>query len=294
MTTLRAVATRADLDVWTDVKSRVAPDDPVSAEQIEATTTPERLLLLAEIGRRVVGCGIADRSSIEGRCFVAPRVLPESRRLGVGTELLRALSDHARGLGYERLAAHVDARDGGSIAFARKFAFEEVDRQVAFVRTVAAEPRVEPPEGLVLVTIAERPDVLRAAYESVGRAAYAEMPLAGRVEYTLEDWEREEATWPEGSVVALGGGEVVGYAGMLRHANGPAAGEQGLLAVRSDRRRRGVATSLRRWQLAWAAAAGVHELVDWTQGDNVAMDALNTTLGYRRAAETLRLEGPLP
>jgi len=294
VTAIREIETGPDLRVWADLKSRITPDDPVSAEQIEVTTTTDRLLLLAELRGRAVGCGIADRSSIPGRFFVAPRVLPESRRRGVGTQLLHALGAHAGRLGFDRLAAHVDARDEGSVAFATRFGFEEVDRQVEFIRIIGDEPAEAPPPGIELVSIARRPELLGEAYEAVGRAGYRELPLHARVEYTRDEWLREEATRPEGSLVALEQGIVVGYAGMLVHANGPAAAEHGLLVVRPDRRRRGLGTALRRAQLAWASANGVHELVDWTQGDNTVVRRFNERLGYRHGAVNLRVEGPRP
>jgi hypothetical protein len=51
---------------------------------------------------------------------------------------------------------------------------------------------------------------------------------------------------------------------------------------------------LKRTQIAWAAGAGVHELVTWTQRGNEPMQALNRKLGYVDRARTLTLQGPLP
>src|ERR1700682_1001715 len=99
MTTLRVVESSADLETWAKVKSTVVPNDPVTAEQLVASAEDGRLLLLAARDGVAVGCGIAARSSFGGRAFIAARVLPEHRRQGIGTALLRALSDHARALG---------------------------------------------------------------------------------------------------------------------------------------------------------------------------------------------------
>ena len=76
----------------------------------------------------LVGSGFAGLSDAPGRGFVAPRVLPEARRRGVGTALLERLGAHVAGLGVDRAGAHVD--DDGSRAFAERFGFEEIDRQV--------------------------------------------------------------------------------------------------------------------------------------------------------------------
>ena len=63
------------------------------------------------------------------------------------------------------------------------------------------------------------------------------MPLPGDVSFDLDEWLRDEATRPDGSFVALEHGDVVGYAGLLEHANGSAVAEHGLTVVRRDRRR---------------------------------------------------------
>ena len=46
MIELRVVATPADLQAWAELKSRVVPNDPVTAEQLVATDEPGRLLCL--------------------------------------------------------------------------------------------------------------------------------------------------------------------------------------------------------------------------------------------------------
>ena len=100
----------------------------VTAEQIQATDEEGRILLLAELDGNLVGCGIAARSHFAGRGFVAPRVLPDFRRRGVGTALLLALTDHIRSLGREELISFVYANEAGSVAFAERFGQEVVDR----------------------------------------------------------------------------------------------------------------------------------------------------------------------
>jgi GNAT superfamily N-acetyltransferase len=120
------------------------------------------------------------------------------------------------------------------------------------------------------------------------------MPLSRRAWMPLEEWLRTEATRPEGSYVALRDGEIVGYAGMWEHANGSATGEHGLTAVRREHRRQGIATALKRTQLAWAARDGVRELVTWTQRGNEPMQELNRKLGYVDRSRELTFQGPLP
>ncbi|MDQ2981658.1 MAG: GNAT family N-acetyltransferase [Actinomycetota bacterium] len=95
--------------------------------------------------------------------------------------------------------------------------------------------------------------------------------------------------------VALAGGEIVGYSGLMRHDN-PGVAEDGLTVVRRDWRRRGLALALKRLELAWAAENGFREVVTWTQRGNEGMRRLNERLGYdyRGLAANMYAPPPLP
>ncbi|MGH3024925.1 MAG: GNAT family N-acetyltransferase [Gaiellaceae bacterium] len=294
MIELRVAIMQADLEEWAELKSRVSPDDPVTVEQLAATDEPGRLLLLAELGGVPAGCGIASLSGLSGRAFVAARVLPEQRRRGVGTELVRALCLHVRALGREAVNAHVDAGDCDSLRFARSLSLVEVDYELRQVRTVGEEPPPVVPQGLRLLELAgRREELLRAAWP-VAQEGYADLPVPGTLAHPLATWLRDEATRPEGSFVALEGAEVVGYAGLLAHGSGAATAEHGLTVVRRDRRKRGIARTLKLAQLHWAGSTGVDELVTWTQKGNEAMQALNAGLGYTNRSRVLTMQGPVP
>jgi mycothiol synthase len=294
MIELRVVTTPADLEAWAELKSRVVPNEPVTAEQLAATDEPGRLLLLATREGRLAGCGIAAPSNFGGRAFLAARVLPQHRRRGVGRELIRALAEHGRALGREGVNAFVESGDPASLAFARSYGLEEVDYQLEQVRPVGAEPEPVVPEGIELVPLGGRRDELLEAAWPVALEGYEDLPLPGPVTYTFATWLREEATRPDGSFVACEGGEIVGYAGLMEHGNGSATAEHGLTVVRRDRRRRGIARALKLAQLNWAAAVGVVELVTWTQRGNEGMQALNVSLGYENRSRVLTMQGPLP
>ena len=295
MIELRVAATPGDLVLWADVKSRVVPNEPVTAEQLAATDEPGRLLLLAERDGVLAGCGIASPSSFGERAFIAARVLPEHRRAGVGGELVRALVVHGRALGRTGISAFVDETDDASVAFARGMGLEEVDYQLEQVRVVAGpEPEPHVPDGIRLTPLTGRRSELLEEVWPVAQQGYEDMPLPGPITYPLATWLRDEGTRPEGSFVAWEGDQVVGYAGLCEHANGPATAEHGLTVVRRDRRRRGVARALKESQLHWASATGVVELVTWTQRGNEAMQALNTGLGYRNRVRVLTMQGPMP
>jgi mycothiol synthase len=294
MTTLRMAESPADLETWARIKSTVVPNEPVTAEQIVASDEPGRLLLLAERDGDAVGCGIAAPSHFGGRAFVAARVLAEHRRQGVGTELLHALSGHARSLGRDGVNAFVYADEPHSIAFAEHFGLAEADYQLEQVRAIGDEPVPVLPDGLELAPVAGRREELLTAVWPVALEAYEDLPLPGEVTYNLEEWLREEATRPEGSFIAYENGEVVGWAGLSTHANGDATAEHGLTAVRRDRRGHGIGRALKQTQLHWAAQSGVVELVTWTQKGNEAMQALNRSLGYVDKSKVITYQGPLP
>ena len=291
---LRVVVSGADLDAWARLKNIIVPNEPVTAEQIRASDEEGRVLLLAELDGDLAGCGIAARSHFAGRGFVAPRVLPEFRRRGVGTALLLALADHVRSLDREELISFVYADEPDSVAFAERFRQEVVDYQLEQIRLIGAEEHVAPPPGIEIVTLADRREELLRAAWPVALEGYADMPLPGDISFELDEWLRDEATRPEGSFVALEDGEVVGYAGLLEHANGSAVAEHGLTTVRRNCRRRGIARALKRAQLEWAARNGLVELVTWTQKGNEPMQAINRSLGYVDHARVLTYTGPLP
>lgn len=282
----------AGLEAWAAIKSRVEPDDPITPEQLERHRTADRVLILARVGGRAVGCGGGGLSTLGGLAFVNPRVLPEARGQGVGRALLDRLTEHARSLKVEGIVSYVNAADERSIAFAHRAGLAEVDYQLEQTRAIGAEAPVDVPVGIEIVPVTN--ELLRAAYDAVGAQGYEDMPLSRRAWMPLEEWLRTEATRREGSYVALAGGEIVGYAGMWEHANGSATGEHGLTAVRREHRRQGIATALKRTQLAWAARNGVRELVTWTQRGNEPMQELNRKLGYVDRARELTFQGPLP
>jgi GNAT superfamily N-acetyltransferase len=294
VTELRVAESPAELETWAEIKSAVVPNEPVTAEQLVVSNEEGRLLLLAERDGVAVGCGIAAPSHFGGRAFVAVRVLAEHRRRGIGTELVRALSKHARSLGREGVNAFVYADEAHSIAFAEHLGLVETDYQLEQVRAIGDEPTPELPAGLEVVQVAGRREELLAAAWPVALEAYEDLPVPGEVTYELEEWLREEATRPEGSFVAYANGEIVGWASLCTHANGDATAEHGLTAVRRDRRRHGIGRALKQTQLHWAAQNGVVELVTWTQRGNEGMQALNRSLGYVDKSKVITFQGPLP
>jgi mycothiol synthase len=238
-----------------------------------------------------VGSGIADRSDTAGAGFVAPRVLSAHRRAGVGSALLRALAEHCSGLGLSRVVAGVD--DEESLAFAERYGFVEVDREVEQVRTVGDEPAPTGlPAGIEVLEASQRPDLWAACYETFGKEVLADFALYTPLEISAEQWN---TTWyGEPTFLALHDDEVIGCAGLNRDTDRPDRAENALTAVRRTWRGRGIASHLKRRTLHWAALNGLEEIYTWTQVGNTPMRRLNEHLGYVTTRNSITVSRTLP
>jgi mycothiol synthase len=281
----------ADLERWRQVRIAVAPGErAATVAEMREMEAPARLLMLAERDGQLVGSGLADESALSGG-FVCPRVLPEARRGGAGTALLLALTRHCQARGHATVAALV--QDEGSAAFAHRFGFAEIDREVEQVRRIGAEPAPVIPPGVEIVSIADRPELWKQAYHRVFET-FADMALTSVPQVSLLEWERDWIKTPEATFAALAEGDVVGVASLLLDPDQSSRAENGYTAVRREWRGRGVAAALKRTTLAWAARHDIAEVYTWTQRGNDDMRAVNERLGYTYGAVSIRLRAPLP
>ena len=289
---VRAAATEAELDAWRRLHQAVLPDKPVSSvAELASNVRPDRRLYLAELDSEIAGGGLTGPVRLVGHGTVWAGVLEDARRGGVGSTLLAAAVAHVRELGIDSLVGHVDGRDDGSRAFAERFGFVESDRQVEQVLRVRPTVKPDFPPELTVLTVAERPELLRTAFD-LAVEAFEDMAHHAPASTTLEEWLEEEATLPGGSCVALAGDQVVGYSGLMRDRDNPARAEDGLTAVRRAWRGRGIARALKQAELAWAAENGLREIVTWTQRGNEAMRRLNDQLGYEYRAVSVTMTAP--
>jgi mycothiol synthase len=289
---IRRAETDDDLEAWRRVRRAVLPDERApTVVELRAAATDETLYLLAELDGELAGSGYGGRSSF-GYASLHPRVVPALRRRGVGSALLRALADHAVSRGFTEAGSTVD--DAVQIVFAERFGFHEVDRQVEQVRTIGTEAVQTLPEGIAVVTVAERPELWSQAYDDLAREAIADMAAYRPLVVSRDEWESEWLASPEAMFLALEGDRVVGCAGLDLDVDRADRAEQAFTAVARSWRRRGLATALKRLALAYAAANGIREVYTWTQRDNADMRALNARLGYVTRAESITVRGPLP
>jgi mycothiol synthase len=289
---LRVCVTDDDYEKWRAVRRAVEPGSrTLSLEELRASDSPERLLIIAVEDGDVVGCGLADRAETTGAGTVIPRVLPGRRRRGVGSALLRALAEHCSGLHVSTLAAGVD--DEGSLAFATRFGFVEVDREVQQLRAVGEEPApTAPPAGVEVIAASQRPDLWAACFETFGKEVLADFALYTPLEISAHRWNADwggDPMW-----LAMVDDEVIGCAGLIRDRERPERAENSVTAVSRAWRGRGVASHLKRRTLHWAARNGLEEIYTWTQAGNASMLRLNEHLGYHTSQTSISLSRPLP
>jgi mycothiol synthase len=288
------------LEAYAAVRSAVVPREPVTAEEIGRSRLrkPGDVRMLARVDWHVAGCAGAIPSDLPGRTYAAMAVLPEFRRRGIGRAFLERITAIANRRGSGIIAAAIEEGDTAAAAFAARFGLVEVFREIEVARPLEGdEDDGAAPAGIEIVPVGARPGLLEGAY-ALACEALPEMPLPEPyLVPPFAEWADEDAIGPgvlaEASLVALEGDRVVGFAGLLRRAADPRLAEHGLTAVAPGHRGRGIASALKRRQIAWAARHGYRELVTWTQDGNDAMQAVNRRLGYVARPAWIRLEAPL-
>jgi GNAT superfamily N-acetyltransferase len=284
---IRRAKTDADLVRWCEVWNAITPREPVSVGQIKPRIErqPWRLYLVAEEDG-FVGLGFVGPTDSPGRIALAVCVLPEWRRRGLGSELYERALDHALARRPEWISGLVSAADQDALRWAARRGFEEYGRDVELLLELRGDERFPPPlAGIAIVELG--PDLHDAAY-ALTREAWEDLPTGFAVETPdFGLWLEEDLSGPI-AFAALDDGQLVGFATLMAR---DAAGllEHGLTATRRTHRRRGIATALKRTQIAWAAANGYRELITFTQDGNEGMQAINLALGYEPQPPWIRV-----
>ena len=135
------------------------------------------MFLLAWRGAEAVGAGVGKTSSVGDAYYTMARVPRAYRRAGVGTALLAALSERARTADRGSLIGRLREDDDEARRFVERRGFQVLSREcpVALDLSRFDEPaRVLP--GVEIVSLAERPDLLEAAY-GVHSIALRDVPV---------------------------------------------------------------------------------------------------------------------
>jgi len=298
---LESPSTSSQYEVWATIILRVSGQE-FTVEELTHALQSDRASawILAYLDDEPVGCGVGRPSSIQGTQYAMARVLQEHRGRGVGTALYRGLSEHARAAGKTSLWGRICEDDTESLRFANRLGFEEVARDYEVVLELAdVDTSREPPTGVEIVSIAERPDLARAAYDLDCEISpdVPRPPGEAHEQAPFERWHtgylEGPGALPEALVVALVDGEPVGYAGMRRRGTTSPVGENLLTAVKAAYRGRGIATALKLAQIERARAAGVQQIYTTNDQDNVGMREVNKRLGYKPLPVEIVVSGPL-
>ena len=300
---LAPVKAFAELERWAALRNAAFPRRPESAADLAADLDAyeRRIHLLALLDGRDAGAGFAllepGQPPRVADALVA--VAPELAGRGVGSALLAALSRWAAGEGFSELQGHAAEDDRGALAWAARRGFAEVLRESLLVLDLRElePPDPAPPPGVAVLTLAERPELVRGIYE-VACEAYPDVP--GNDDYEVEpfeDWVAHDlggaGDGPEATFAAVAGDEVVGFSKFHLSEARPETATHDVTGVRRAWRGRGIAGALKRAQVAWALDAGFERLETMNEVRNAPIRKLNERLGYRLAPGRVLLRGPL-
>jgi GNAT superfamily N-acetyltransferase len=307
MLEIREAVTDDDLGHMVAIIHRVSPEDPMSIEEArwQDTQYPGGKRFVAWLDGEPVGCGGAGRIYMYAEDYPALwgnlTVLPEHRRRGIGAALLDAISGVARAAGKPDLYGRTTSDRPDAVQFLERRGFREVERMKAVRLELAGlvAPAIDPPSGVAIASLAERPDVADQLH-AVALEAFPDIPgeapmdAGTAAEFRTRDVDRSVLP-PWGFAVAIDEptGQVVGYSNLQLVAGNPGLAWNGMTAVRRAWRGRGVASALKRATIAWAIANGLHAIETANDVDNAPMRAVNRRLGYVALPDEIYFQGPV-
>jgi GNAT superfamily N-acetyltransferase len=288
-----------DRDLEDMIEVRMAADPERTPPRLEnlrhSMGRARNTFLVAREERRPVACGFVwtDLAATHAEAHLV--VVPDARGRGIGTAFLAELGALARADEKTELEGEAQEDDDASREFLEHRGYRVVGGEKWLALDLAGDdgPGPELPPGISIVTRAVRPDLTDALFP-VAQEGTADIP--GFSEPTTYDQflsiEIERPTRrPEYFFIALAGDEPVGYASLDDFGR---EARNGLTAVKRAWRRRGVATALKRTQIAAAKRAGFARLVTGSEERNIAMRSLNAKLGYKPepSLNTVVFRGP--
>ncbi len=244
--------------------------------------------LLAERDDETVGAGYAlvGWHNPPHRAIGAAFVPHDERGAGIGIAILDALEGWAAEHDCTELEGPVSEDDEGSVVWAARHGYHESGRNSRLVLdlTTAEIRDIAPPEGIEVVTWADRPELAQGLWE-VALEATPDIPGEEEGDIgTLEEWlardMRGASDDPRAVFAAVEHGEVVGFAKLSFSEDSTERAFHDLTGVKRAHRGRGIAAALKRTQIAWAKANGYSSLQTSNEVRNEPIRRLNEQHGY--------------
>jgi RimJ/RimL family protein N-acetyltransferase len=271
-----------------------------------------RRFWLARRNGRVVGLTLVNLPEAEntGQAEVEIRVLPDERRQGVGTALLRAFLPAAADEGRHFVSGHVRAGgDGEKWAAALGFAkvSQVIDQELVIAEVDARRWHVPTPAGYAARRwIGAAPQELVASFARA-RGAISDAPK-GDSSYQDPDWTVERVRNAEteaaerGSevrvvvAVARAHGEVVALTELELPRIRPNAGFQLDTAVVPAHRGHGLGRFIKAEMLRWLTVErpAIERIVTSNAADNAHMIRINDEIGFTTAMVLADVEAGVP
>lgn len=307
MLEIRPASTAEDLAHVARIVSRVSPDNPTTVEEMAWADReyPGGQRYVAWLDGEPAGAGGAGRVYMYPPDFPALwgniSVLEAHRGQGVGTAILAALSDLARGADKTQLMGRTTSDRPAAIAFLEHRGFAERERMKVVKLDLAGieAPAVTAPDGVTLSSLEAHPELVLGVYE-VAQEALPDIPGDGPIapltfeEFRVRDVDRPNI--PVGAfAIALDDAteRVVGYANLMLVPGRVNVAWHGMTAVARAWRGRGLASALKRATIAWAVEHGLESLEGANDIENAPMRAINARLGYQPEPDEIVFIGPL-
>ncbi len=272
-----------------------------------------RRLVAADGAGAIIGSGRIHHVTDEfhpHKYYIDLAVLSTVRRQGIGTTLLDALIEIARGRRAIGVRAGVPRETmTDSVEFLRRRGFVEAERGWESILEVAAFPlesfgtteaRVRA-AGIGVTTLAEAmahdATALRRAH-ALAVACDLDIPSADpstETSYDLfvaRDVQAPNAL-PDAFFLATDGGRFVGTSFLIQRLADPGVLTQGLTGVLREYRGRGIATVLKLHAVRYAQMHGYREIRTFNHSANAAMLRVNEALGFVRQPAWINFERAL-
>jgi len=280
-----------ELEQWIGVAGRVRADrQGGAAEYVDWKRQAEDMAwFIAAKGGQDAGAALAyvGWHSKPGTGHGEVFVLPELRGTGLGSALYVRVAEWVQERGCITLETTVAEDDAESLAWVDRRGFREIGRNSRMVLDLTAieAPAIDAPEGVEIVTWAERPELAPGLF-AVACEAYPDVPGdEGTPMDSYEEWLRKDMQGagdrPEATFVAIVDGKVAGYAKLSLSTSDTQVAYHDMTGVLRAYRGRGIAAALKRTQIAWAKQAGYEKLQTANEVRNEPIRRLNARHGYK-------------